>query len=589
VGLLHYHMGSAPPLHPIYAQLNGKGTANFETVDRALWGGYLASLVSEAARTDGRRALPTMNLKALFEDFYLSYLSVLLLIFLFVVVGVTQYYVFYADSPERDFMALLRPSDVTAITVYSGSSTGSFDQMARKLRSRHKVQRTFRSDDLTLVVEQTGGSHDNIQSVSLSAHAIGFAGENALKSKTSEMRNVRTIAPTHLEKLQVLYRKDRWKEITSNCPTPRKGGSCIPPQRPFITRPLDPFTLALLRGSAVHVGPPGSATRLIAAELLAQARLSEADGVGAQLVFGSFEDQHQRLAAEGADSSRVTVGVALAGPLSRAEELVKEGKCGFAAVDPALAASLRADEDIALQPTVISEAGKNEVETLGNFAWLIASEDVPDSHLSAILAGLDTPQWPHEANATAQENATHGNRQHVIKTLKERARAGEFTLVSAFIRILLTTVTVSTILFWWLGWLWSHFGTARRYMRRYEEERKKFDDKQWPPDKCEEALRQTVKQLEEVQKLIMSMERAFAVGGLFGRHRAALVELFGQLSAKMRRACRLHHREWKRRDPERAMSDEVYLWIQAGHLEEGEASTVAAKAGSSSSPGSAPA
>lgn len=530
-----------------------------------------------------------MNAKALSGDIYLMGRSVLLMIVLLGVVGVTQYFVFYADSPKRDFMDLLRPSDVEAITVYSGSSTGSFDQMARNFQNDQKIQRFLGSDKFTLSVVETGGSHDNIQNVGLSAHAIGFAGENALKSKTSEMRKVRAIVPTHLEKLQVLYRKDRWKEITSdksNCPTQPKIGSCVPPERPFITRPLNPFTRALLSNSAVHVGPPGSATRLIAAEILAQARLredDEDDGVGAQLVFGPFKEQHDLLAREGAGPSRVNVGVALAGPLSRAEELVKEGKCGFAAVDPALAPSLRVDEDIALQPTVISEAG-TDVETLGNFAWLIASEDVPDSHLSAILVALKTPQWPHEANATAHANATLGSRQHVIKTLNARARAGKRTLVSAFIRFLLTTVIVSTILFWWLRHSW----TAHHYMRRYEEERKKFDDKQWPRDKCEEALRQTVKQLEEVQELIMGMEKAFAAGMPFGRHRAALSELFGQLSARMRRACRLHHREWKQSDPERAMSDEVYRWIQAGHFEEDESSEVEAKASSSPSPGSAP-
>jgi hypothetical protein len=417
-----------------------------------------------------------------------------LTLFVGLVYGLVSYLYMYRDYSRDDFLRLFVTPAAKTYRIYTGPKGGFYEQLGGLLAQRGDA-------DLRLEAKKSGGSSQNVQSVSLDGDGFAFADESALDFKRGVAEKVQVVAPLFQEKLQIFYRRDKWREL----PCARNSEEA---EGPSLGVETSDCTRRFLHDATVHAGSSG--TKTITAALLDLVEVQPK-----RRIAGDYDHQSEALRTGDA-----TVGFAFMAPRLELATALDSGTLALMPVQPSIAPALRREQGLTFEPTQLSEF-KTGPATLGQMAWLIAAQDIPKQDIARVLEKLN-------GVLTEQGMLGHAPDNDVLlstaKQLRSETREHRRELWLTFSKFLLAILGVMVLTYRALGWLWS--GALNfLHSRKYQELRSEFEELKGP----DSANLSVASQLErmaavrrEIRRELSVLDNKYRRGELSTRHRDGL-------------------------------------------------------------------
>lgn len=280
-----------------------------------------------------------------------------------ILVSITAYtYIVEFYDPNANFLKQIWRGIVQeSYTFHSGAEGGFYIQVGKLLEKE-----TVSNVGIKIYNEESSGGFENAVSVASSASAFGLLQEDTLTEKDSLRERLRFITPLYVERMHVLYRRDK-----------------CDPNIAIRLSPHDDAAKKLFQDVKISTGPHGSGSKVFSSYLLSQCEFRKVEDLNL-----SFKEALTRL-----ETGDVGVVFTIAGaPLRDVKEIIERNKnIGLMSIDPTIIPELNRTFGLRLRPTTFKEIyeGGEKISTIGSYAFLIASKDVPNSAIMELLSVLD--------------------------------------------------------------------------------------------------------------------------------------------------------------------------------------------------------
>jgi TRAP-type uncharacterized transport system substrate-binding protein len=335
------------------------------------------------------------------------------------------YFALYQGVPERDFFQLLPSFSGGLYTVYAGTAGGTYRRLAQNLEDGNDEYHGF-----VVKTFATSGTLDNSVNIATALQSIAFMAEPMLSPPYQPVGTVaRAITALYLQHAFIAYNKTNWAAYkAANCKTTSVSAPIEEQLR--VTDDDNPegwCSRRYLGGAVWDAGPTGSGARLVVNQILQAANLRPQMSSSK-----SIEDQAKQLTA-----APTRIQFCFSGTDNAVFDAVKQNPAELAVAGIPPLYSNR-PQAMALRPTAFANPGDassnpEQLETLGAYAWLIASPDVPVEHLQQLVA--------RSAGFVSRMNHTNPTTSHLIgvaSTLKSQAQARHLQLWFLLVQFLST-------------------------------------------------------------------------------------------------------------------------------------------------------
>ena len=286
------------------------------------------------------------------------------------------YYVVDFYDPTKNFLRQLGLLVTDPVyTFFSGSTGGFYIKIGDLVEGQAKKSLGVRIQSIP-----SPGAFANSTSVMHTPLSFGLVQEDTLAQDDFIREHVNFVVPLYMERLHILYRVKKYRE-----------SGALGQHGPYLSISPDVSTLRFFDNAVVSTGPAGSGTKVFASYIL------EASGVRPKrLLSMGFSDALEQLKAE-----EIDVVMTLAGaPLVRVLELLYEksgrrsAEYGLIGIDPALVQVVNARFHLGLRSTSFAHKyeGWYQTPTVGTYAFLITSKDVPSTITLGVLSILNGKQ-----------------------------------------------------------------------------------------------------------------------------------------------------------------------------------------------------
>ena len=288
---------------------------------------------------------------------------------LFSIIGYTYVVEFY-DPNNNLLRQVWRGVVQENYTFYSGSPGGFYIKIGKLLDKE-----TERDAGIRVVVKETSGGFENATSVMKTTSSFGLVQEDTISENNFIREHIRYITPLYLEQMHIIYRHDEFLNLTKEV---RKKNSKLP-----ILSPDNEVVKKFFRKARISTGPQGSGSRIFARYLLRQSEIDKVQDL--TLKFDKALDKLKK--------GEVDIVFCIAGaPLPDVTDILKENKnVRLMSIDPVLLQKLNKSYGLRLHHTTfkkIYDEGES-ISTIGSYAFLIASKDVPNSSIMELISILE--------------------------------------------------------------------------------------------------------------------------------------------------------------------------------------------------------
>lgn len=337
----------------------------------------------------------------------------------FALILTVLYATYYKGVPERDFFAAAGATfrGSWEYTLYTGTVGGTYDRLGKDIA---KLLQENPDAHMRLKLVNTNGSLENAMMLNGRSRAFALVTEPlAAGLYEGPVPAAQRVALLYMQRTFLAYNKTRWQAfVSAHCP----GAA------PASLRLTDDRTSCAYRylGQARwDAGPIGGGGRMILNHLLHAAGLRLHAIESSPLIA---------LQADRLRAGEVDVAFCFAGDLNAVFDAVRASGAktgaeplGMTGVDPQLGIELRSIE---LQPNFFTDEEGRQVETLGAYAVLVATPDVPPGDAAVVV---------RKAAAFVDKMANGGEHlQNVAAALEGRSKArnahlfgvaGQFALI----------------------------------------------------------------------------------------------------------------------------------------------------------------
>ena len=459
------------------------------------------------------------------DGFVTATRRIVVLVCLSTLIGASLLYVFsYRNSRDRDFFQLLLPRARPNYHFYTGPRGGRFEAVGAFLSNKDDEGRFH---DFAIKREPSSGSPENARVVATTGNAFALVEERALRANDWLAQRTVRIAPLHMEKLQIVYSKKRWASaLAAVSGVSKDTAPALLARGPRLAAEMDDASKAFFHHAIVYAGPTGSGTRLMTSYVL--------DAAGVQpesTISGNFDDIVRALG-----NGDAHVAFAFAAPLTAVADALKQDKdIGLVGLDPNLGPLLLQRAGVAVEPTSLDELGHAETDTLGAYAWLVASADVPPEHIAAVVRAL---KEFHPAPSELGQQTSPDTLENIAASFQSQAEEHERGLWFALGEFALKTLGLSILLYYWLGSALSALLRAR-IMRDYMRLREAVGCSN---DGSADACQRIEETCARIDALLQRIHKHCASGLLLIRHRDQLTALLEGLEKRLMRICRSYVR-----------------------------------------------
>ncbi len=286
----------------------------------------------------------------------------ILLIVALIIAIIAYYYTVEFYDPNKNFLSQIWRGIVQESYVfYSGSEGGFYIQIGELLE-----EVTEKGAGIKVNNKKTSGGFENAINIMNSSSAFGLLQEDTIHEKDFIRNHIRYIAPLYLERMHILYLRKKFKNML-----------------PVLSQANEKLKVAF-SDAVVSTGPQGSGSKIFASYLLSQCQIN----LKTELALG-FKDALDKLI-----DGKIDVVFCIAGaPLFVVTELLEEhsDKIGLISIAPELFQNMNKNYGLKLRPETFKEIypGGEKVSTIGSYAFLIASKDVPNSAILELITILD--------------------------------------------------------------------------------------------------------------------------------------------------------------------------------------------------------
>lgn len=452
------------------------------------------------------------------------------------------YLLAFREFPQRNFTSLWRDDQRIEYTLYTGPKGGRFSSLGMCVGAQLKG----REAPFGLKLEPTSGSLDNAQRIATTRRAFGFVGEQTGGNKVFLSPRVQLVTPLYMQKAQVLYRRDAWSKFGS--------GDLR------LTERLDDPTRSFFQNAIVDVGPSGSGTQLVASYLLSTLGVQPLKTRSSE----NFDDQISALKQEkGLEAEHADVAIMFAGDVEGVTSALanKAARVGVASIDPTVGAALRRSFSFEVIPTTFAESAVSTITTLGAYAWLMASADVPPRHLEIMVDRLAHEcGLPENAHLQLVQKSYH---EQAAREASELLTAGlEFVLLTALLTWVVYAIFVSSLSAW----------RRTHHIRAYGEIRRDLLDLRSKLLRRElrskEALAKLATRADQVSDEAMAIEIECQNGALTVTHRDRLAVWLDLLRREIVTLCAhcLELLVQRHQNNAEAVLEELDAWMARGYL-----------------------
>lgn len=292
------------------------------------------------------------------------------LILIFAVVIATSGYSYIVDfyDPTQNFITPFKHIN-SEYTFYTGSPGGFHIQIG------NLVERRMAQDSgIQIKNVESPGPFANAINVMHTPLSFGLIQEDTLEKDDFIREKIKFVVPLYMERLHILYRRKKFEATEQD----------IDP--PYLNIESDEATKNFFNNAVISTGPPGIGSKVFTSYLF------EAAGIRPKKLesFG-FEEALKKMDNDEVDVVITLAGAPLVSVLSRLFDADGQpsGRVGLVGIDPALVANVNTTFGLSLRPTTFSNKYDDfPVPTLGTYAFLIASNDVPNSVIFRLLSIL---------------------------------------------------------------------------------------------------------------------------------------------------------------------------------------------------------
>jgi hypothetical protein len=300
-----------------------------------------------------------------------------------VVLSIAVYLVRSSVDPRRGFVEQMLPGRRPTYRLYTGPDRGRFNELAGCVDSSRADGDSPAS--FTLERHRTNGSLENGQLIASSSRAFAFVGETF---KSSAFVQSHRSGPLYMQKAQLFYKPEDWKRFAETCESSARVRPAQPEVAPSSSSPLplprrlevslthhDACARRYLENANWFAGPVGSGTWLMAQQL------------AGFLDIDPRKTPTSNLSLERMYSTEASVMFIFSGQLSEVTEALtrKNFALEIARIAPNVAQAFTKDLGLDITSTFFADPYPSDLETIGSWAWLVASSDIPAAHIAEML------------------------------------------------------------------------------------------------------------------------------------------------------------------------------------------------------------
>ena len=317
--------------------------------------------------------------------------------YLLVALGVLASVSFYIFLVERysfpNLVDFVLPTN-KQYKFYSGSGkVGFYSKVGMGLADATKPANK-KGFGIEVVNKESNGGSENAIQVLLNRSSFGLVQEDTVKPGDFIRDKVQYVTPLYLERMHILYN------------TTREGSPAIKPIT--LSSNTERAVLEFFANARISSGPVGSGTRELSSYVLseinrqiAEAGISERQNRVLNIKSGENFD---RIVLANEESLAIDILFTVAGaPLPSVRKSFENPHIAMISIDPSLVADINRHYSLNLRmadfrvrkglnnPTIPTIYGTQSegISTLGTYAFLVASEDVPDRDKLELLRILD--------------------------------------------------------------------------------------------------------------------------------------------------------------------------------------------------------
>jgi len=427
--------------------------------------------------------------------------------------------------------------------------------------------------------EPTTGSLENAQHINTARSSLALVGEFLdLDQLDAAALRPRRIAPLYLQRAHIAYRIKEWDSFRDPCieratlAQAETTSSSVDSdqiksfkkklrdtlERPVLTSDKTSCSHEFFRSQVWDAGPLGSGTRLMAIYFLNATETRPPTLLSSK----TFTAQAARM-----DGTEISVAFFFTGEENTMSDRVKNGDfknpVGLTGVDPSLISSLAVKSNLELQPTYFEASGA-QIETLGAYTALIASEDIPADRIASILTAIE-PFLETLKKSDSSGTGVATNLSSVAETYEMEAREHRTQLWSSLAQFTLLT------LLWMLGGLSLTSGwISRQYRSRIMREHSTLLTDTLRMHKRSSSdcvlLRELLEIAKKLDRTLLDIQHDTLQGRLSTGHREQLIHSSDTVKTEISSLCDFHVREMEATEYPQAI-EFVEELVKLGYIE----------------------
>jgi TRAP-type uncharacterized transport system substrate-binding protein len=414
---------------------------------------------------------------------------------------------------------------------------------------------TQHDSQIRLVNKQTNGGAENAVRVLTTRASFGLLQENTLSKSDMIRQKIRFVTPLYLERMHVLYRKDKAPDLQLKANLQAK-------EKDFFKK------------ARINAGPVGSSTLIIASYIL---DFIEKDLQTVNDVTLAVKSMSTTEAIRALEGDKLDVHFVMsAAPIPEITEALKNENIGLMAIDPSMVAKINKQFGITLRIADFRDIYSQEVTTLGSYSQLVCSKDV--SEADAVRVAQMVKEYENEIQSGF---APHGHLplsefdfyQTVSDDSFERSMKFVRSLLIFLVSVFATTGFLTTAIVWSIS-----NGKNARYFSTYKDLRTETSNLRTQTGEHESTdseinIKELIKQLLDLEerrsRAVESLIIDASTGGITDTHFLRLNDLFRDLQLDIRARIKNEY-EFRTFQGIPVCADALKECLQAGLLELGE-------------------
>ena len=421
---------------------------------------------------------------------------------------------------------------------YSGSPGGFYTHIGTTLEEQTKDNRSIK-----IINIPTAGGAENAINVMTTINSFGLVQEENVARDDFMRTEIHYITPLYMSRLHILYNIESYKNLVIG-----EDVDSIP----HITGVLNESTATFFARARINTGPVGSTTRIIASYLITEINKQINDR---NLSLSQQMNYYPLWAFKELENGEIDIMCSTAGaPLRDTERLLSSGKFGLMSIDPSMVATImkKYGAGVRLADFKNKYANTANTSTIGSYAFLVASKDIPNSDILELLKVLNDSKGLIKEKVGAKESDDFQlDEFDFFNAFQAEHDKTFFQHLKDYFIFFFSIIVATTVILSILLWIVSNNKQNHHFLRISEiaqasipvntelidQEDNEISKHQFPilkvPDNLNENITAIIEGLKKIYELRIYINSDYRTGGITEKHHLDLLEHDNRVKHKL--------------------------------------------------------